>query len=91
MREKRSTTLFYHFQLRTGFQVTSILLNVICQEEKNHKAYATLLEWKKIFFLRTETSVIRTRKTQIFVLALFQWQMREVASCGRVVDTVNIY
>jgi len=65
------------------------LLKRYLPEDEKSQGYATLLEWKNIFYA-PETSVIRTRKTQVRIGAI-QWQMREVASVDELLTQVEYF
>lgn len=76
------------FQLSNDFQVTRLLKQYLPEDEKS-QGYATLLEWRNIFY-EPEGLVIQTRKTQIRVGAV-QWQMREVHSVEELLQQVEYF
>lgn len=88
VREKRLYDPILSFQLSNDFQVTRLLKRYLPEDEKS-QGYATLLEWKNIFF-EPETTVIKSRKTQVRVGAI-QWQMREVESADELLKQVEYF
>ncbi|WP_139101471.1 bifunctional GNAT family N-acetyltransferase/carbon-nitrogen hydrolase family protein [Marinomonas spartinae] len=76
------------FQLSNDFQVTRLLKSYLPEDEKS-EGYATLLEWKNIFY-EPETTVINSRKTQVRIGAV-QWQMREVANVEELLKQVEYF
>ena len=76
------------FQLSNDFQVTRLLKQYLPEDEKS-QGYATLLEWRNIFF-EPESSVIETRKTIVRIGAI-QWQMREVESVEEMLKQVEYF
>ncbi|MEP0071567.1 MAG: carbon-nitrogen hydrolase family protein [Marinomonas sp.] len=88
VREKKIYDPILTFQLSNDFQVTRLLKRYLPEDEKS-QGYATLLEWKNIFF-EPETTVIESRKTQVRVGAI-QWQMREVESADELLKQVEYF
>lgn len=76
------------FQLSNDFQVTRLLKQYLPEDEKS-QGYATLLEWRNIFF-EPESSVLDTRKTIVRIGAI-QWQMREVSSVEEMLKQVEYF
>ncbi len=76
------------FQLSNDFQVTRLLKQYLPEDEKS-QGYATLLEWRNIFF-EPESSVLDTRKTIVRIGAI-QWQMREVGSVEEMLKQVEYF
>jgi predicted amidohydrolase/GNAT superfamily N-acetyltransferase len=76
------------FQLSNDFQVTRLLKQYLPEDEKS-QGYATLLEWRNIFY-EPESTVIESRKTQVRVGAV-QWQMREVDSVEELLQQVEYF
>ena len=76
------------FQLSNDFQVTRLLKQYLPEDEKS-QGYATLLEWRNIFF-EPEGSVLESRKTLIRIGAI-QWQMREVESVEEMLKQVEYF
>ncbi|SIS73305.1 Predicted amidohydrolase [Neptunomonas antarctica] len=76
------------FQLSNDFQVTRLLKQYLPEDEKS-QGYATLLEWRNIFF-EPESSVLDTRKTLVRIGAI-QWQMREVESVEEMLKQVEYF
>lgn len=76
------------FQLSNDFQVTRLLKQYLPEDEKS-EGYATLLEWRNIFY-EPASAVIDTRKTQVRIGAL-QWQMREVESVEELLRQVEYF
>lgn len=76
------------FQLSNDFQVTRLLKSYLPEDEKS-EGYATLLEWKNIFY-EPATTVIESRKTQVRIGAI-QWQMREVESVDELLKQVEYF
>ncbi len=76
------------FQLSNDFQVTRLLSKYLPEDEKS-RGYATLLEWKNIFY-EPETTVLEYRKTQVRIGAV-QWQMREVDSVEELLKQVEYF
>lgn len=76
------------FQLSNDFQVTRLLKQYLPEDEKS-QGYATLLEWRNIFF-EPESSVLDTRKTIVRIGAI-QWQMREVTSVEEMLKQVEYF
>ena len=72
-------------------QSANIVHVIISQLSQQHFGimYATLLEWKNIFF-EPDTNVIRSRKTQVRIGAI-QWQMREVESVEELLKQVEYF
>jgi predicted amidohydrolase/GNAT superfamily N-acetyltransferase len=88
VREKKIYDPILTFQLSNDFQVTRLLKRYLPEDEKS-QGYATLLEWKNIFY-EPETTVIRSRKTQVRIGAI-QWQMREVESADELLKQVEYF
>lgn len=88
VREKKIYDPILSFQLSNDFQVTRLLKRYLPEDEKS-QGYATLLEWKNIFF-EPETTVIQSRKTQVRIGAI-QWQMREVESADELLKQVEYF
>ncbi|MCV2401874.1 bifunctional GNAT family N-acetyltransferase/carbon-nitrogen hydrolase family protein [Marinomonas sp. C2222] len=88
VREKKIYDPILSFQLSNDFQVTRLLKSYLPEDEKS-RGYATLLEWKNIFF-EPETTVIQSRKTQVRIGAV-QWQMREVESADELLKQVEYF
>ena len=88
VRERKIYDPILTFQLSNDFQVTRLLKRYMPEDEKS-QGYATLLEWKNIFF-EPDTNVIRSRKTQVRIGAI-QWQMREVESVDELLKQVEYF
>ncbi|MGB5997475.1 MAG: GNAT family N-acetyltransferase, partial [Marinomonas sp.] len=88
VRERKIYDPILSFQLSNDFQVTRLLKSYLPEDEKS-EGYATLLEWKNIFF-EPETTVIESRKTQVRIGAI-QWQMREVESVDELLKQVEYF
>ncbi|SFG28799.1 carbon-nitrogen hydrolase family protein [Neptunomonas qingdaonensis] len=76
------------FQLSNDFQVTRLLKQYLPEDEKS-QGYATLLEWRNIFY-EPKRSVLDTRKTIVRIGAI-QWQMREVGSVEEMLRQVEYF
>jgi predicted amidohydrolase/GNAT superfamily N-acetyltransferase len=88
VKSKRIYDPILTFQLSNDFQVTRLLKQYLPEDEKS-QGYATLLEWRNIFY-EPETTVIETRKTQVRIGAI-QWQMREVHSVEECLNQVEYF
>mgnify|MGYP000719459423 FL=1 len=88
VKNKRIYDPILTFQLSNDFQVTRLLKQYLPEDEKS-QGYATLLEWRNIFY-EPETTVIQTRKTQVRIGAI-QWQMREVHSVQECLNQVEYF
>lgn len=88
VKNKRIYDPILTFQLSNDFQVTRLLQQYLPEDEKS-QGYATLLEWRNIFY-EPETTVIETRKTQVRIGAI-QWQMREVHSVEECLNQVEYF
>mgnify|MGYP000179840103 CR=1 FL=1 len=88
VKNKRIYDPILTFQLSNDFQVTRLLKQYLPEDEKS-QGYATLLEWRNIFY-EPETPVIETRKTQVRIGAI-QWQMREVHSVEECLNQVEYF
>jgi predicted amidohydrolase/GNAT superfamily N-acetyltransferase len=88
VKNKRIYDPILTFQLSNDFQVTRLLQQYLPEDEKS-QGYATLLEWRNIFF-EPELPVIQTRKTQVRIGAI-QWQMREVESVEECLNQVEYF
>ena len=88
VRERKIYDPILSFQLSNDFQVTRLLKSYLPEDEKS-EGYATLLEWKNIFY-EPETTVIESRKTQVRIGAI-QWQMREVESVDEMLKQVEYF
>ncbi|MCX4193300.1 bifunctional GNAT family N-acetyltransferase/carbon-nitrogen hydrolase family protein [Methylophaga sp. OBS1] len=88
VKNKRIYDPILTFQLSNDFQVTRLLKQYLPEDEKS-QGYATLLEWRNIFY-EPETTVIQTRKTQVRIGAI-QWQMREVDSVQECLNQVEYF
>ncbi len=88
VKNKRIYDPILTFQLSNDFQVTRLLKQYLPEDEKS-QGYATLLEWRNIFY-EPETTVIETRKTQVRIGAI-QWQMREVHSVEECLNQVEYF
>ncbi|SBT16411.1 (R)-stereoselective amidase [Marinomonas gallaica] len=77
------------FQLSNDFQVTRLLTKYLPEDEKS-RGYATLLEWKNIFYEPEKNTVLEYRKTQVRIGAV-QWQMREVESVEELLKQVEYF
>ncbi|HEC59764.1 hypothetical protein LCGC14_1220790 [marine sediment metagenome] len=88
VKNKRIYDPILTFQLSNDFQVTRLLKQYLPEDEKS-EGYATLLEWRNIFF-EPESTVIDTRKTQVRIGAI-QWQMREVESVEELLRQVEYF
>ncbi len=88
VKNKRIYDPILTFQLSNDFQVTRLLKQYLPEDEKS-QGYATLLEWRNIFF-EPEMPVIQTRKTQVRIGAI-QWQMREVESVEECLNQVEYF
>ncbi len=88
VRERKLYDPILSFQLSNDFQVTRLLKQYLPEDEKS-QGYATLLEWKNIFF-EPETTVIESRKTLVRAGAI-QWQMREVSSVEELLTQVEYF
>jgi predicted amidohydrolase/GNAT superfamily N-acetyltransferase len=76
------------FQLSNDFQVTRLLKQYLPEDAKS-EGYATLLEWRNIFY-EPESTVIETRKTLVRIGAI-QWQMREVETVEEMLKQVEYF
>jgi predicted amidohydrolase/GNAT superfamily N-acetyltransferase len=76
------------FQLSNDFQVTRVLKKYLPEDEKS-QGYATLLEWRNIFY-EPPSKVIDTKKRDVRVGAV-QWQMREVDSVETLLQQVEYF
>jgi predicted amidohydrolase/GNAT superfamily N-acetyltransferase len=76
------------FQLSNDFQVTRLMHKYLPEDEKS-MGYATLLEWRNIFYTPPEP-VLRAKKTQVRMGAV-QWQMREFGSVEEVLKQVEYF
>lgn len=88
VKNKRIYDPILTFQLSNDFQVTRLLKQYLPEDEKS-QGYATLLEWRNIFY-EPESTVIDTRKTQVRIGAI-QWQMREVESVEELLRQVEYF
>lgn len=88
VKNKRIYDPILTFQLSNDFQVTRLLKQYLPEDEKS-QGYATLLEWRNIFY-EPEMPVIETRKTQVRIGAI-QWQMREVHSVEECLNQVEYF
>jgi len=88
VRERKLYDPILTFQLSNDFQITRLLRKYLPEDEKS-QGYATLLEWKNIFF-EPETTVIESRKTLVRAGAI-QWQMREVSSVEELLTQVEYF
>ncbi|MCZ2721438.1 carbon-nitrogen hydrolase family protein [Marinomonas sp. 15G1-11] len=88
VKERKIYDPILSFQLSNDFQVTRLLKQYMPEDEKS-QGYATLLEWKNIFFA-PETTVIKSRKTLVRAGAI-QWQMREVESVDELLKQVEYF
>jgi predicted amidohydrolase/GNAT superfamily N-acetyltransferase len=88
VKNKRIYDPILTFQLSNDFQVTRLLKQYLPEDEKS-QGYATLLEWRNIFY-EPEMPVIETRKTQVRIGAI-QWQMREVHSVEDCLNQVEYF
>lgn len=88
VKNKRIYDPILTFQLSNDFQVTRLLKQYLPEDEKS-QGYATLLEWRNIFY-EPESMVIDTRKTQVRIGAI-QWQMREVESVEELLRQVEYF
>jgi len=88
VKNKRIYDPILTFQLSNDFQVTRLLKQYLPEDEKS-QGYATLLEWRNIFY-EPESAVIDTRKTQVRIGAI-QWQMREVESVEELLRQVEYF
>ena len=88
VRNKRIYDPILTFQLSNDFQVTRLLKQYLPEDQKS-QGYATLLEWRTIFY-EPESTVIETRKTQVRIGAI-QWQMREVESVEELLRQVEYF
>jgi predicted amidohydrolase/GNAT superfamily N-acetyltransferase len=88
VKNKRIYDPILTFQLSNDFQVTRLLKQYLPEDEKS-QGYATLLEWRNIFY-EPETTVIETRKTQVRIGAI-QWQMRQVESVEDCLNQVEYF
>ncbi|WP_438970537.1 GNAT family N-acetyltransferase [Methylophaga sp.] len=88
VKNKRIYDPILTFQLSNDFQVTRLLKQYLPEDEKS-EGYATLLEWRNIFY-EPESTVIDTRKTQVRIGAI-QWQMREVESVEELLRQVEYF
>ena len=88
VRNKRIYDPILTFQLSNDFQVTRLLKQYLPEDQKS-QGYATLLEWRNIFY-EPESTVIDTRKTQVRIGAI-QWQMREVESVEELLRQVEYF
>lgn len=88
VKNKRIYDPILTFQLSNDFQVTRLLKQYLPEDEKS-QGYATLLEWRNIFY-EPESTVIETRKTQVRIGAI-QWQMREVESVEELLSQVEYF
>ncbi|RNF52669.1 GNAT family N-acetyltransferase [Marinomonas hwangdonensis] len=88
VKERKIYDPILSFQLSNDFQITRLLKRYMPEDEKS-QGYATLLEWKNIFF-EPDTNVIRSRKTQVRIGAI-QWQMREVESVEELLKQVEYF
>ncbi|MEJ8755699.1 bifunctional GNAT family N-acetyltransferase/carbon-nitrogen hydrolase family protein [Pontibacter sp. H259] len=83
------------FQLSNEFHVRKIMKNYL-PDDKDSRAYATLLEWVNVYFEEKE-KLIGGKKTVVRI-GIVQWQMRSVKSLDDMmqqieffVDTVSSY
>jgi predicted amidohydrolase/GNAT superfamily N-acetyltransferase len=88
VKNKRIYDPILTFQLSNDFQVTRLLKQYLPEDEKS-EGYATLLEWRNIFY-EPETTVIDSKKTQVRIGAI-QWQMREVESVEECLSQVEYF
>lgn len=76
------------FQLSNEFHVRKILKNYL-EEDKESRAFATLLEWSNIYYEPKE-KLINKRKS-VVRLGLVQWQMRRVTSMEVLLEQAEFF
>ncbi|MCF8233632.1 MAG: bifunctional GNAT family N-acetyltransferase/carbon-nitrogen hydrolase family protein [Bacteroidales bacterium] len=76
------------FQLNNDFHVKKILPEYL-PEDKDSRAYATLIEWNNIYYRRKSKKRQRTRNT--VRIGLVQWQMRRVNSMDSLMENVEFF
>lgn len=88
VKNKRIYDPILTFQLSNDFQVTRVLKKYLPEDEKS-QGFATLLEWRNIFY-EPQGTVIDARKRDVRVGAI-QWQMREVSSVEELLQQLEYF
>ncbi|PWG62154.1 bifunctional GNAT family N-acetyltransferase/carbon-nitrogen hydrolase family protein [Sediminicurvatus halobius] len=77
------------FQLANDFHVRRVITGYL-PEDRESKAYATLLQWDNIFYENERTPLIGGRKSTVRV-GTVQWQMRRVTNFEDLMNNIEFF
>ena len=77
------------FQLANDFHVRRVITGYL-PDDRESRAFATLVEWNNIFYQERKTPLIGAKK-DVVRIGTVQWQMRRVSSFDEVVNQVEFF